>query len=139
MAGLTCIIGDWYNQILRLDGSDKVKLQAGANGLGEIYVMMQFVKQGEKEKGDVPELLENLQETLEKENLPIKGKLKVYCVHAEEVVASDSGLEGKKSDPYCKVIFPNDKELKTKTAAQTLTPIWKEVLPQDINILKSVS
>lgn len=111
----------------------------GPAGLGEIYLQIKFIKEGETEKdSSYPQFLENLEETLQKENQPIKGKLKVHCVHAKDVIISDTWVQGGKSDPYCKVTFPGGKSLETGVVPKNTTAVWKQVLAQDINIAKSV-
>lgn len=100
---------------------------------------MKFMKDGVADDGVLPENIDNLEEILQKENAPVKGKLKVYCVHVKDVIAADdSYIQGSKSDPYCKIKFPNGKTQQTSYTEQNLTAIWKQVLSQDINIIKSV-
>lgn len=130
--------GGWYNQISRLNGTDKMKQEAGPAGIGDLYVQLRFFKEGEADDGSAPPLLENLEEALKKENEPIKGKLKVHVVHAKDLIAADSSrIQGSKSDPYCKVTFPDGSTLKTGVTKQNLTAIWKEMMTKDINIPKS--
>ncbi len=117
-----------------------MKQEAGPAGIGDFYVQLRFLKDGEADDGSVPPLLENLEEIVKKENEPRKGKLKVHVVHAKDLIAADSSfIQGNKSDPYCKVIFPDGSTLKTGVTKQNLTAIWKEMMTKDINIPKSVS
>jgi len=130
--------GGWYNQISRLNGTDKMKSEAGPAGLGDLYVQAKFFNEGEADDGSVPPLLENLEEILKKENQPIKGKLKVHCVHVKDVIAADNSfIQGSKSDPYCIVTFPDGSTMKTGVTKQNLTAIWKEMMTKDINIPQS--
>ena len=133
------ILGDWFNQIKRLEGTDKSKLQVGPAGLGELYLQMKFIQEGTVDNNtSYPPLLEDLAETLQKENEPIKGKIKVHCVHAKDVIISDTWVQGGKSDPFCKVTFPGGSSKKTGVVPKNTTAIWKQLLVQDINIPKNV-
>ena len=98
----------------------------------QIYVTAYFVPAGNVDPNIKPQDKEG-RVSLVAEDI-ISGTLKVKVVHARDIKAAD----GKTSDPYCVVMFPDKKEEQTTTISKTTNPIWNELITKKIKIPKEV-
>lgn len=100
-------------------------------------MQIKYLKQGEKDDGKVCPLKEDLEGFLMKERESVVGKLIIIFQHGKGLLASDSGLEGKLSDPYPRVQLPNGKYISGDKKTQTLNPIWRQRIPVKINEIRA--
>ena len=61
----------------------------------------------------------------------ISGKIFIRVIHGKDLKPAD----GKTSDPYCQINFPDNTELKTGIIKKTVKPIWNQNLDKTIKIL----
>lgn len=129
------LLGQWLNQIFKLEGLEKFKEKATLNGgYGELYAMIRFAREG---SADLPEptLLENIDEYIKKQSEPLKGTLRVIAVKGKSLIARDDEIT---SDPYIEFTFPGGKTAKSKIVNKNLNPEWNFSHDQPLNISREV-
>lgn len=132
-------LGSWeINGPLEVQAPPESKMIAENNKWGELYVQVKFVKIGTPDDGKEPVMAYNLEEILKTEALPIEGTLSIRTIHAKGLPVTDGILQGGKSDPYVRVVLPNDKVYETEVKSNNLNPVWNNKYEAEFAVATSV-
>jgi Ca2+-dependent lipid-binding protein/Ca2+-binding EF-hand superfamily protein len=124
--------GQWkVNQNFKLEGAPEFTKKY--TKFGEIYLQVMYLEGQNAHDGNFPPVTENLQEVLDK--AAVKGTLEIKLIHGANLLAGDNSG---KSDPYCVMIMPDKKELKSRKINDTLNPVWKQDFSHPISLTDSV-
>lgn len=96
------------------------------------------MKIGTPDDGKEPQMAYNLEEMLKVEALPIEGTLSIRTIHAKGLPVTDTFMNGGKSDPFVRVILPNDRTYDTDVKSNNLNPIWNHKYEAEFAIPTSV-
>jgi len=122
--------------LYKLTGPIQLVQKHGPNAFGEIYLQIKYLPLGAEDSGPEPELIEDLEAILKKENELIKGDLKFSVLHAKGLVKEDQ--KNKNIEALCKVTIPTVKEA-TSSKAKSDMPVWNFTKDFRISIPRSVS
>ncbi len=112
----------------------KTSLVPDGENWGEIYVQTKFQNEGTGLSTDQPPLLIDLKKVLQEEAKPVVGNLHVRVIHAKGLPVMDISS----SDPFVKIIMPNQETFQTPTCSSNLNPIWKYKKAIPMKLAKNV-
>jgi Ca2+-dependent lipid-binding protein, contains C2 domain len=105
----------------------------GANW-GEVYVQVKFQKAGTGNSTEDAPLLVDLKAQLLEEAKPVQGNLHIRVVHGKGLPVMDITS----SDPFVRIIMPNQETFDTPVSSSNLNPIWRYKKTVPIKLPKNV-
>ena len=125
------------NQPIELGGPEKVKEKLKVKNFGFVYVQMLYFPKGEPITEKQPEIVEDIKELMKASE--ISGTFFVKVVHAKDLMRGDKPFFGKglgSSDPFVRIKWPNGKSSDTEKRSGTITPVWNQLLQQQVGLNK---